>query len=69
MLAEVDLDRAWRRFAWLRSGYDTAIRGLAGLTHAPVGTWSSDRALRVGRPRFFSRRPVTMQESPTDAVP
>lgn len=62
VLAEVDLDQAWRRFAWLRSGYDTAIRGLAGLTQAPVGTWSSDRALRVGRPRFFSRRPVTMRE-------
>jgi hypothetical protein len=69
VLAQVDLDQAWRRFAWLRSGYDTAIRGLAGLTHAPVGTWSSDRALQVGRPRFFSRRPVTMQERPTDAVP
>ena len=69
VLAEADLDRAWRRFAWLRSGYDTAIRGLAGLTHAPVGSWSSDRALQVGRPRFFSHRPVTMQEGPTDAVP
>ncbi len=69
VLAEADLDRAWRRFAWLRSGYDTAIRGLAGLTHAPVGSWSSDRALQVGRPRFFSRRPVTIREDPTNAVP
>ena len=59
---DVDLERAWQRFAWLRSGYDTAIRGLAGLTHAPPAPWTSDRALLVGRPRFFSHRPVVMQE-------
>ena len=61
VLQPVDLDQAWPRYAWLRSGYDTAIRGLAGLTHAPAGIWSSDRALQVGRPHFFSRKPVTMR--------
>ncbi len=69
VLDEVDLDQAWRRYAWLRSGYDTAIRGLAGLTHAPSCSWSSDRALRVGRPHFFSRRPVTMRPRSSDLAP
>ena len=62
VIEEVDAERAWRRYAWLRSGYDTAIRGLAGLTQAPEAPWTSDRALRVGRPHFFSHRPMAMWE-------
>lgn len=62
VIEEIDAERAWRRYAWLRSGYDTAIRGLAGLSHAPEAPWTSDRALRVGRPHFFSHRPVAMRE-------
>ncbi len=62
VIDEVDVGRAWHRYAWLRSGYDTAIRGLAGLSHAPEAHWTSDRALRVGRPHFFSHRPVAMRE-------
>ena len=62
VIGPVDNDEGWRRFRWLRSGYDTPLRGLAGLTHAPPAPWTSDRALAVGRPRFFSRRPVDMTE-------
>jgi prepilin signal peptidase PulO-like enzyme (type II secretory pathway) len=62
VIGEIDAERAWHRYAWLRSGYDTAIRGLAGLTHAPAAPWTSDRALQVGRPHFFSHRPVTMRK-------
>lgn len=58
VLGAVDAERGWRRFVWLRSGYDTALVGLAGRTDAPPAPWSSDRALHVGRPRFFSRRPL-----------
>jgi len=61
-VADVDLDRGWRRFARVRSSYDRAIRGLAGLTHAPPAPWTTDRALHVGRPRFFSKRPVDTRE-------
>jgi len=57
-----DPDRAWEHFRQIRSSYDTALRGLAGLTHAPPAPWSTDRALVVGRPRFFSKRPVAMRE-------
>jgi hypothetical protein len=38
-----------------------ALRGLAGLTHAPTAPWTTDRALHVGRPPFFSHRPMTME--------
>lgn len=56
----IDTDRGWRRFVWLRSGYDTAVTGLAGHTRAPAAPWTSDRALHVGRPRFFRRRPLPL---------
>ncbi len=56
----VDTDRGWHRFVWLRSGYDTAVMGLAGHTRAPDAPWTSDRALHVGRSRFFSRRPLPL---------
>jgi hypothetical protein len=63
VIAAVDAEQGWHRYAWLRSGYDRAIRGLAGLTHAPPAPWTSDRALKVGRPRFFSRRPMATSEA------
>jgi hypothetical protein len=54
----VDLDGAWRRFAWFRSTYDRPLRALAGITQAPPAPWTTDRAARVGRPRFLRRRPI-----------
>ena len=57
---EADRDLCWRRFAWLRSGYDEALRGLAGMTLAAPAPWTTDRAARVGRPRIFTRRPITI---------
>ena len=58
-----ELDRAWHRFRWLRSGYDRAIIAMAGYTRAPRAPWTSDRALVVGRPRFFSRKPLASEPS------
>jgi hypothetical protein len=49
-------EEAWRRFAWLRSSYEPAVRSLAGLTFANPALWTTDRAARVGRPRFLRRR-------------
>ena len=51
-----DTDRAWEIFTLLRSSYEDAILGLAGLTHAPSATWTSDRRFTVGRPHFFGNR-------------
>ena len=51
-------ERCWRRFAWLRSGYDEALRGLAGLTLASPSEWTTDRPARVGRPRIFTNRAI-----------
>ena len=62
VIGSVDHDAGWGRFAHVRASYDTALRALAGLTHAPSAPWTTDRPLRVGRPRFFSHRPVAMQE-------
>jgi hypothetical protein len=53
-------ERCWRRFAWMRSGYDEALRGLAGLTLASPAEWTTDRPARVGRPRIFTNRPITI---------
>ena len=55
---EDDRERCWREFAWVRSGYDLALCGLAGLTMAPVAPWTTDRAADVGRPRLFRQRPI-----------
>jgi hypothetical protein len=52
-------DECWRRFAALRSGYDRALRGLAGLTLASPAPWTTDRPARVGRPRPFGHDPVS----------
>jgi hypothetical protein len=53
----------WRRFAWLRSSYEPALRAMAGLTYASPAPWTTDRAAQVGRPRFFSRRPLSVDWS------
>ncbi len=55
---EGDRDQCWRRFAWVRSGYDDAMRGMAGLTMAPPAEWTTDRPATVGRPHIFSSRPI-----------
>jgi hypothetical protein len=55
---EEERERCWQQFAWIRSGYDRALRGLAGLTLAPSATWSSDRPAKVGRQRLILRRPI-----------
>jgi hypothetical protein len=49
---------AWRRFAWLRSSYEPAVRSLAGLTFAYPAPLTTDRAASVGRPRFLRRRVI-----------
>jgi hypothetical protein len=58
-------EEGWRRFAWLRSGYDPALRALAGLTGAPPAPWTTDRPAEVGRPRFLRRRPLPVDWSPS----
>jgi hypothetical protein len=51
-------EESWRRFAWIRSSYEPAVRSLAGLTYAYPALWTTDRAARVGRPRFLRRRVI-----------
>ena len=51
-------EEGWRRFAWIRSAYDPALRALAGLTTAFPSPWTTDRPAEVGRPRFLRRRPL-----------
>lgn len=48
-------DEGWRRFAWVRSSYEPALRALAGLTFAYSSPWTTDRPAKVGEPRFLSR--------------
>lgn len=48
-------DECWRRFAWIRSGYDQAIRGIAGLTMSATAPWTTDRPATVGHPRMLRR--------------
>lgn len=59
-------DAAWRRFAWVRSAYDPAIRGLAGLTLATPAPWTTDRPAKVGRPRLITTRPISVDWSLPD---
>jgi hypothetical protein len=49
---------AWLRFAAVRSSYDRALRGLAGLTLSIPAPWTTDRPAVVGRPRLVTSRPV-----------
>ena len=51
-------EEGWRRFAWIRSAYDPALRALAGLTNAYPSPWTTDRPAEVGKPRFLRRRPL-----------
>ncbi|MGO9854703.1 MAG: hypothetical protein ACLPYY_06660 [Acidimicrobiales bacterium] len=51
-------EEGWRRFAWIRSAYDPALRALAGLTNAYPSSWTTDHPAEVGKPRFMSRRPL-----------
>ncbi len=66
---EADREQCWRRFAWLRSGYDDALRGLAGLTLASPAAWTTDRPAHVGRPRIFTNRPITIDWTVTPPGP
>jgi hypothetical protein len=56
-------DEAWRRFAWIRSAYDPALRALAGVTLAAPAPWTTDRPAKVGKPRFLRRRPLPVDWS------
>jgi hypothetical protein len=56
-------DEAWRRFAWIRSAYDPALRALAGVTLASPAPWTTDRPAEVGKPRFIRRRPLRVDWS------
>ena len=51
-------EACWRRFAWIRSGYDHALRGLAGLTLAAAAPWTTDRPAHTARPRLLLRHPI-----------
>jgi hypothetical protein len=51
-------EEAWRRFTWIRSAYEPALRALAGVTLAFPAPWTSDRPAAVGKPRFIRRRPL-----------
>ena len=57
-----DVDEGWRTFTLLRATYEDAVLGLAGLTHAPAASWTSDRRYTVGRPHFFGHRPLSVVE-------
>jgi hypothetical protein len=56
-------DEAWRRFAWIRSGYEPALRALAGVTLAAPAPWTTDRPAAVGRPRFLEHRALRVDWS------
>jgi len=57
-ISEDEREACWRQFAWIRSSYDRAMRGLAGLTLAEPAPWSTDRPAVVGRPRLLTTRPL-----------
>jgi hypothetical protein len=61
-------DEAWRRFAWIRSVYDPALRALAGVTLAAPAPWTTDRPALVGKFRFLRRRPLHVDWSPTPPI-
>jgi hypothetical protein len=62
-------ETAWRRFAWIRSAYDPALRALAGVTLASPAAWTTDRPAVVGRPRFLRHRTVHVDWSQRPALP
>lgn len=50
-----DRDQAWRDFAGWRVNYDSVLVGLAVLTMAPRGVWSSDRVATHPSPFITAR--------------
>ena len=50
-----DRDRAWRDYAAWRVNYDNCLVGLASITSAPPGKWSSDRPSPYHRLPLFHR--------------
>ncbi len=60
---ESDREACWRQFARIRSGYDRALRGMAGLTWAPSAEWTTDRPATVSRPRILTSRPIKVDWS------
>jgi hypothetical protein len=62
-------ETAWRRFAWIRSAYEPALRALAGVTLASPAPWTTDRPAVVGRPRFLGRRPLRVDWSQQPPLP
>jgi hypothetical protein len=57
-ISDDEQEAYWRQFAWIRSSYDRALRGLAGLTLADSAEWTTDRPAAVGRPRLLTTRPL-----------
>jgi len=64
-----DADESWTRFAWIRSCYDDALRGLAGAVGAAPAPWTTDRPAAVGRPRLVRNRPVRVDFPRRRAAP
>jgi hypothetical protein len=62
-------EEAWRRFAWIRSAYEPALRALAGVTLASPAPWTTDRPAVVGRPRFLEHRALRVDWSPRPPLP
>ncbi len=53
----------------MRSSYDQALRGLAGLTLSVPAPWTTDRPAVVGRPRLVGNRPIRVDWSLPASVP
>jgi hypothetical protein len=62
-------EAAWRRFAWIRSAYEPALRALAGLTLATPALWTTDRPAAVGKPRFLRHRALRVDWSERPPLP
>jgi hypothetical protein len=62
-------EEAWRRFAWIRSAYDPALRALAGVTLASPAPWTTDRPAVVGKPRFLRHRALRVDWSQRPPLP
>jgi hypothetical protein len=62
-------EEAWRRFAWIRSGYEPALRALSGVTLASPAPWTTDRPAMVGRPRFLEHRALRVDWSQQPPLP
>ena len=62
-------EQAWRRFAWIRSAYEPAVRALAGVTLASPAPWTTDRPAVVGRPRFLRHRALRVDWSQRPPLP